>query len=146
MLDDSCIWIDYSHAVEGRDMAIGRDRLVTIERGASVTRVPLEPNGAPVLLPRNASKEKHDRQRPALTKVYRPFTGVAMTPDRIVLTMPRVSQGSKPPAIWLMAADGAVLAEAELPADPLPGGLAIAGTRIVVVTTDGGIHRVSTKE
>jgi hypothetical protein len=69
-----------------------------------------------------------------------------MTPDRIVVTMPKGGPGGRPPAVWLMAADGAVLAEAELPADPLPACLAIAGGQIVVGTVDGCIHRFSTRE
>jgi hypothetical protein len=48
------------------------------------------------------------------------------------------------PAVWLMDADGAVLAEAELAVDPLPGCLAIAGSDVVVGTVDGGVHRFAT--
>jgi outer membrane protein assembly factor BamB len=139
-------WIDFWRRVEGCDMAIGRDRLVTIERGAFVTVVPLEPCGAPVLLPRDASREERARLRPVLSKDFRARIGVAMTPDRIVVTMPKGGPGPKPPAVWLTAADGAVLAEAELPADPLPACLAIAGGQIVVGTVDGCIHRFSTRE
>jgi hypothetical protein len=95
-------------------------------------------------LPRDAPKEDRERQRPVLSEVYRPFTGVAMTPDRLVVTMPPGGPGTKPSAVWLMTHDGTVLAEAELPADPLPGCLAIAGSTVVVGTVDGVIHRFST--
>jgi len=135
-------WIDFSRKVHARDMAIGPDRLLTLSNG--VVGVPLESNGVPVLLPRDASKEELEKLRPRLTKVVRQFIGVAMTPDRAVLTVAANPLRKEPPAIWLMAADGAVLAEAELPADPLPGCLAIAGKQVVVGTVDGRIHSFST--
>jgi outer membrane protein assembly factor BamB len=135
-------WIDYSRKVHGRDMAIGPGRLVTLENG--VVPVPLDDRGVPVLLPRNASKEVLGKLRPALTKVLRQFTGVAMTPDRVVLTVAANPLRKEPPAVWLMDATGALLAEAELPADPLPGCLAIAGKQIVVGTINCRIHRFST--
>jgi hypothetical protein len=61
-----------------------------------------------------------------------------------VLTVAANPLRKEPPAVWLMDATGALLAEAELPADPLPGCLAIAGKQIVVGTINCRIHRFST--
>jgi hypothetical protein len=138
-------WIDFSRKVDGGDMAVGRDRLVNIDR-LGLLSISLEPGGAPVLPPQGASKEELARQRPLLTKEFRAFTSVAMTPDRIVLTMPRVGNANKPAALRLMAADGEVLAETELPADPLRGCLAVAGKDIFLGLADGRILRFSTAD
>lgn len=134
--------------IGGRTMAIGTDQLVTTENGASLCLAKLDANGVPIPIPKDLIEAKRAAEfRPNLSKEFRPITGLALTPDRIVAALPftRHSNSYKIAVLRLIGFDGTVLAEAPLPADPQPGSLAICGTDIVVGTVDGGFHRFSTK-
>jgi hypothetical protein len=65
-----------------------------------------------------------------------------MTGDRLVVSQPATSL--KPASLVLLKLDGTELATLNLPADPLPANLAIAGSQILVGTVDGRIHRIET--
>jgi outer membrane protein assembly factor BamB len=137
-------WHGNSHDVEGDCMAIGPERLVVIQRG-KLQSYALDKRG----LPRTREKSPGDFARildsgNALSKDYRPRTAVAMTSDHIVMTQPATQ--NKPGSLVLMTADGTELATAELPADPQPASLAIAGKFLVVGTMDGTMHRFTTSD
>jgi hypothetical protein len=132
---------------EGRCLAVGSKRLVTSgEGGASLVGVALDGDGLPTPLPPEVQKDKAKlaELRPTILP-YRPggFASLATTPDRLVVACPR-GRPDQSPKLLLLAADGSELAVAELPADPIRGNLAIAGTDVYVGTVDGGVHRFST--
>ncbi|GDY12475.1 hypothetical protein LBMAG53_13530 [Planctomycetota bacterium] len=134
--------------IGGRTMAIGPDRLVTTDNGASLCLAKLDADGVPIPIPKDLVEAKRSAEfRPNLSKEFRPIAGLALTPDRIVVALPftRYSNSYKIAVLRLIGFDGTVVAEAPLPADPLPGSLAVAGTDIVVGTVDGGFHRFTTK-
>ncbi|MGA2502165.1 MAG: PQQ-binding-like beta-propeller repeat protein, partial [Tepidisphaeraceae bacterium] len=135
--------------VSGSAMAIGRDRLVVGGRGGGLVSAPLDAGGMPIPVPKEAKGENREQEvRRPLTKHYRTGGSIALTPDRVVVAEPAMAGGNPhpPAALWLLTADGSELAKIDLPADPIPGNLAIAGTDIVVGTGDGGIHCFSTRE
>jgi outer membrane protein assembly factor BamB len=136
--------IGLGQCIGGRTMAIGADRLVTTDNGASLTLAKLDADGVPIPIPKELREAKRGAEfRPNLSKEYRPITGLAMTPDLIVAALPFIYSNSA--ILRLIGFDGTVLAEVPLPADPIPGSLAIAGTDIVVGTVDGRFHRFTTK-
>jgi hypothetical protein len=132
--------------VEGRQLAVGRDRLVSTGSGQELFSAPLDADGCPLPIPKEQKEQKREREaRPSLMKERRDIAALATTPDRIVLA----ARGQPPrakPAVWLLAADGADLTRADMPADPLVGALAVAGTEIVACTVDGAVCRFTTRE
>lgn len=116
--------IDYSRSVNGRLLAVGPDRLLTSQENHHyLSRVKLDEQGMPIVVPRDQAKEilsyparKAEYVKPLVT-IEKRAAALAITPDRIVISRPAGQGKPAGPHLWLLDGEGSLLANADLPAD-----------------------------
>jgi hypothetical protein len=134
------LWREDGTLVSGKELALGPDRVLQFrgmfDRG-NIYVTMLDKSGRPI-------KPDAEKSQPLIETWYQPMRAMAMTPNRIVTAhvAARISNRDVPAQLKLWDDSGKSLAVADLPSDPVPGGMAIAGKHIVVCTEDGAIHHL----